>query len=99
MTKPPTSFGEALEQEIQRANASGGMCRIAIRKAKLKPADREKVEQAIAAQVSAGKIGLAFKAIADEGDLPVGDTSIKNHRLHKCSCWKSGGEFYEGDEA
>ena len=96
MTTPKT-FAEALEQEIQRSNASSGMCRIAIRKAKLKPADREKVEQALASQVSAGKITSAFKLISEEGDLAVGDTTIKNHRIRACSCYKAGGEFHEGD--
>jgi hypothetical protein len=97
--KQPSTFAEALEVEIQRSNASGGMCRIAIRKAKLKPTDREKVEQAVAAQVSAAKIGAAFKAIADEGDLPIGDGTVKKHRLHQCSCWLPGGEFYTGGDS
>ncbi len=99
MTSTPKSFAEALEQEIQRSNASSGMCRIAIRKAKLKPADRTNVDQALASQVSAGKITSAFQLIADDGELAIGHTSIKNHRIRVCSCYKLGGELYEGDEA
>lgn len=95
--KKPTTFAEALQLEIQRSSAAGGMCRIAIRKEPLTKADREKVEQALSSQVSAGKIGAAFKAIADNGAMPIGEQSIKNHRLKQCSCWKPGGEFYTGD--
>ena len=71
------------------------MCRIAIRKAKLKPADREKVEQALASQVSAPKIGSAFKLIAEDGDVPVGLVTVKKHRTRICSCYKPGGEFHD----
>ncbi len=92
MTDTPKSFAEAL---ISLSNSSGGVCRISIRKAKLKPADRENVQQAFDSQVSAHKITAAFKLIAEDGDLAIGDASIKHHRLKTCSCYKKGGEFYE----
>ncbi len=95
MTSTPKSFAEALEIEIRSTSAKNGLCRISIRKAKLKPADREKVDIALASQVSAPKIGAAFKLIANSGDVPVGLVTVKNHRTHVCSCYKPGGEFYE----
>ncbi len=95
MTNTPTSFAEALVTLTQTA---GNSCRVAIRKAKLKPADRENVEQAFASQVSGSKITAAFKLIAEDGDLAIGEASVKHHRLETCSCYKPGGEFYAGDE-
>ena len=93
MTDTPKSFAEAL---IAISNTStGGKCRVSIRKAKLKPADRDNVEQAFASQVSALKIIAAFKLIAEDGDLPIGEASVKHHRLETCTCYKVGGEFYE----
>ena len=95
MTTTPKSFAEALEMEIRRTNASHGMCRIAIRKEKLKPTDRGAVDQALDSQVSGPKISAAFKLLAGSNDLAIGDVTIKTHRTRKCSCYQPGGEFYE----
>ena len=92
MTDTPKSFAEAL---ITLTQTAGNSCRIAIRKAKLKATDRGNVEQAFESQVSAGKITAAFKLIAEDGDLAIGESSVKHHRLKTCSCYKPGGEFYE----
>jgi hypothetical protein len=98
MTSTPKSFAEALEIEVRRSKAGAGKCRIAIRKEKLKPADRGNVDLALDSQVSAPKITAAFKLLAKEGDLSVGQVTIKDHRTRKCSCYEPGGEFYEGDK-
>jgi len=95
MTTTPKSFAEALEIEIRRSNAGSGMCRIAIRKEKLKPADRGAVDMALDSQVSGPKISAAFKLLAGTDDLAIGDVTIKAHRTRKCSCYKVGGDFYE----
>jgi hypothetical protein len=99
MTSTPTSFAEALEIEVRRALAGHGKCRIAIRKEKLKPADRGNVDLALDGQVTGTKISAAFKLLAEEGDLAVGDTTIKLHRTRKCSCYKPGGEFFDDGES
>lgn len=96
MTDTPNSFAEALELEVRATHARDGMCRIAIRKVSLKPADREKVDEALASQVSAPKIGAAFKLIAENGEVPIGLVTVKKHRTQTCSCYKPGGDFYDG---
>ena len=95
MTSTPKSFAEALEMEIRRSSSGSGMCRIAIRKAGLKPGDRGNVDLALDGQVSGPKISAAFKLLAQDGDLSIGEVTIKNHRTRTCSCYEPGGEFHE----
>ena len=95
MTSTPKSFAEALEIEIRRSSAAHGMCRIAIRKAGLKPADRKAVDLALDGQVSGPKISAAFKLLAGTNDLSIGEVTIKNHRTRVCTCYEPGGDFYE----
>lgn len=90
-TKPeakPTGFAEAFAIEVQRASATGGECRVAIRKEGMKPEDNAALDTALASNVSAKRISAAFSLISGPSDLAVGDTTIKNHRLKKCSCYR-----------
>ncbi len=41
------------------------------------------------------KISAAFKLLAQDGDLSIGEVTIKNHRTRTCSCYEPGGEFHE----